>query len=116
MYISLKALSSKSSTKDACGSESSDEGDSPDEDMGLFVRKYNRYLRKNEIKHSDNNLVDYRRQAKSNKQEDSKKTKPKGSCYNYGKPGHYKPDCTSLKKNKAKNKTQNKSTKGKRAY
>src|SRR3954467_8304350 len=42
--IALKASSSKSSTKDTCDSESSDKDDSPDEDMGLFVRRYNKYL------------------------------------------------------------------------
>src|SRR4051812_21232477 len=82
--IALKASSSKSFTKDTCDSESSDEEESQDEDMGLFVRRYNKYLRKNEIKHSDNNLVDYRRQSKSNKQDEYKKTKPIGSCYNCG--------------------------------
>src|SRR4051812_37756626 len=87
--IALKASRSKSSTKDSRGSDSSDYGESPDEDMGLFIRKYNRYLRRNEIQHSDTNLIDYRRQAKPNKQDEGNISKSRGSFYNYGKPGHY---------------------------
>lgn len=84
--------------------------------MRLFIRKYNRYLRKNEIQHSDNNLIDYRCQAKPNKQYESKRSNSIGSCYNYGKLDHYKSDCPLLKKNNANDKFQKKPTKARRAY
>jgi hypothetical protein len=39
--IALKASSSNSSTKDTCESESRDDDKYLNEDMGLFVRRYN---------------------------------------------------------------------------
>ena len=49
----LKASSSKSSKDDHTNdSDSCDEEDSDDEQMGLFVRIYNQYIRKNGVKHS----------------------------------------------------------------
>lgn len=47
------------------------------EDMGLFVRRYNRYLRKNEFQHSDKNLVNNRRQSKFPNREEGKTNKSK---------------------------------------
>jgi hypothetical protein len=114
--IALKASSSKSSTSISCPSESSDDDESPDEDMDLFVRKYNIFLRKNEIQHLDKNLINYRRHSQPSKQDESKKPKSRGSCYHCGKPDHYKSDCPYLKKDKAKANNQKKPTKARRAY
>jgi len=80
--IALKASSSKSSTNDTYESESSDDDKDSNEDTDLFVRRYNRYLRKNEVQHSDKNLVNYRRQSKFLNREEGKTTKSKGSCFN----------------------------------
>jgi hypothetical protein len=44
--IALKASRYKSSTNDVCESESSDDDKESNEDMRLFVMRYNRYLRK----------------------------------------------------------------------
>ncbi|XP_050897150.1 uncharacterized protein LOC127103967 [Lathyrus oleraceus] len=115
-FIALKASSYKSSTNDTCESESSDDDKDMNEYMGLFVRRYNRYLRKNEVQHSDKNLVNYRGQSKFSNQEESKTTKSRGSCYNCENSGHYKPDCPLLKKDKVKNKRHKKSSKARRAY
>lgn len=52
--VALVASSSKSSD----GDSSSDE-DSDDEEMRLFVRRYNKFIRKNGIKHFDKNLMKF---------------------------------------------------------
>ena len=114
-FIALRASSFKSSTIESSGSDSSDGDESLDEDLGLFVRKYNRYLRKNEIRHLDKNLIDYRRKAKPNKPFESKRDHSKGSCYNCGKLGLYKPYCPLFKKDKVRNKFQKKPNKARRA-
>ncbi|KAI5383033.1 hypothetical protein KIW84_070437 [Lathyrus oleraceus] len=78
--IALVASSSKSPNKEQSDSDSSSDEDSDDEEMGLFIR----------------------RQSKGSKQEENKKDKAKGSCFNCGKVGHYKSDCPQLKKDKGK--------------
>ena len=57
----------------------------------------------------------YRRQSTSSKDEDNKKDKGKGICYECGKPGHFRPDCLSLVNKKEKGQ-QNKSRKPRKAY
>src|ERR1043165_7750353 len=84
--------------------------------MGVFVRKYHKYLRKNEMQHSEKNIVNYRQQSKTSKQDDDKKSKSRGSCFNCEKPGHYKPDCPLLKRDKGKDKFQRIPNKARRAY
>ncbi|WJX19176.1 hypothetical protein P8452_08893 [Trifolium repens] len=60
--IALKASKSKSKKVEQVESSSS-EDDSDDEEMGLFVRRYNRYVRKNGIRHSDDNLKKFRKDS-----------------------------------------------------
>ena len=60
--IALKASKSKSKKVEHVESSSS-EDNSDDEEMGLFVRRYNRYVRKNGIRHSDENLKKYRKDS-----------------------------------------------------
>jgi hypothetical protein len=59
-FIGLKASSSKenSSIKEDCDSN---EDSSNEEEMGVFVRIYNRYVKKNGMKHSDKNLINFRK-------------------------------------------------------
>ena len=79
---SLKASNSKSSKDEHTNdNDSCDEEDSDDELMGLFMRRYNRYIWKNNVKHSDNNLVKFRIQSTPYKEEYNKKDKGKGICY-----------------------------------
>lgn len=99
-----------------CESESSGDDKELNEDMELFVRRYNLYLRKNEVQHLDKNLVNYRRQSKFLNREEGKTNKSKGSCYNYGKAVHYKTDCPLLKKDKGRDKRHKKSSNFRRAY
>jgi hypothetical protein len=59
-FIGLKASSSKENTsiKEDCDSN---EDSSNEEEMGVFVRIYNRYVKKNGMKHSDKNLINFRK-------------------------------------------------------
>ncbi|XP_058766926.1 uncharacterized protein LOC131640543 [Vicia villosa] len=112
--LALKASSSKSSKIDKFDDDSTSDEDSDDEEMGLFVQRYNRYIRRNGIKHSDKNLAKFRRQSTKSKQEESKKYRGKGSCFNCGKSGHYKTECPKIKKEKGP--VSKKSNKQRRAY
>lgn len=82
--------------------------------MGLFVKRYHKYIKKNGVKHSDNNLINFIRQANSSNKDDNNKGKSKSSCFNYVKVKHYKSDCPQLKKDKDKGQYR-KSSKPRRA-
>ena len=114
-FIALKDLSSKSSTNDESDCETSDDENSDDEDMGLFVKSYNRYIRKNRVKHFYKNLINFRRLSNSSKEDENKKGKIRISCYNCGNVGHYRPNCPLIKKDKEKG-HHKKSSKSRRAY
>lgn len=106
---------SKSSTKEQDDSGTSDNECSDDEEMRLFVKRYHMYIKSNGVKHSDKNLINYRRQANSSKQDENKKEKFKGACFNCGKVGHYKLNCPLLKKDKG-NGQYKKSSNPRRVY
>lgn len=91
---------SKSSTKERDESKTSDNEKSDDKEMRLFVRRCYKYIKKNEIKYSDKNVINYRRHSNTSIEDDNKKEKSKGLCYNYRRFGHYNLDCPSLKKDK----------------
>lgn len=57
--ISLKASSSKSSTKKKSDNEYSNDEYCEDEEIGLFVRRYNKYIQKKGLSHSEINLINY---------------------------------------------------------
>lgn len=61
------ASRSNSSHKEQSDGDSSSDKDSDDEEMGLFVRRYNKFIRNNGIKHSDKNLMKFRRQSKGSR-------------------------------------------------
>lgn len=57
--ISLKASSSKDKVKD--DEDNSNEDSSKDEEMSLFVKRYNNYMKRNCLKPSDKNFVKFKR-------------------------------------------------------
>ncbi|XP_050895540.1 uncharacterized protein LOC127102179 [Lathyrus oleraceus] len=64
----LVASSSKSSTKEHDESRTSYNEKSDNEIMRFFVKRYHKYIKRNGVKHSDNNLINFRRQDKINGQ------------------------------------------------
>lgn len=87
--------------------------------MSLFVRLYNKYLKRNKLKHTDKDLVSFintHLPKKYQKREDDEIT-----CYECAKFGHYRTTCPNLTKHhKSKDKTfyktKGKSSKSRRAY
>lgn len=98
--IDLVASSSKPSTKEHDERDVSDNEKSNGKEMRIFVRLYYKYIKKNGRKYSDKNLINYMRHSNTSMEDENKKEKSKGSCYNCGRVGHYKLDYASLKKDK----------------
>ncbi|KAK2364610.1 cysteine-rich RECEPTOR kinase [Trifolium repens] len=113
--IALKASKSKSKKVEQVEISSS-EDDSDDEEMGLFVRRYNRYVRKNGIRHSDDNLKKFRKDSGYRRKNEDARYSKKGICYECGQSGHYKSDCPKLKKNEKESSSNKRRSKGKKAY
>ena len=42
-----------------------------EEEMSMFVRRYNRYIKRNGLKHNDKNLVNFRRASRKGKESES---------------------------------------------
>ncbi|KAK2435260.1 hypothetical protein QL285_020334 [Trifolium repens] len=84
--------------------------------MRLFVRRYNRYVRKNGIRHSDENLKKYRKDSGYHQRNEDARHSKKGICYECGQVGHYKPDCPNLKRKEKESSSNKRRSKGKKAY
>ncbi|PNX80237.1 phytoalexin-deficient 4-2 protein [Trifolium pratense] len=82
--------------------ESDDNEDSSDDDeeMGLFVKRYNSYMKKKGLKHNEDNLKKFRKSFK--KGNNTKKEEKEITCYECGKTGHIKSECPTLSKAKGK--------------
>ncbi|XP_050908819.1 uncharacterized protein LOC127122544 [Lathyrus oleraceus] len=139
--ISLKTSRSKSSNNVQSDCETRSDNDSDDEDkklfvkrynryiwkngvkhsdlddkeIGLFVRRYQRYIKKNGVNHYDKNLTKFVRVAKASREDENKKGKLRISCYNYGEFGHYRLECPKINKDR-ENGHHKKSSKSSRAY
>ncbi|KAK2445046.1 gag-protease polyprotein [Trifolium repens] len=113
--IALKASKSKSKKVEHVESSSS-EDDSDDEEIELFVRRYNRYVRKKGIRHSDDNLKKFRKDSGYRRKNDDARYSKKGLCYECGQVGHYKPDCPNLKRKEKESSSNKRRSKGKKAY
>jgi hypothetical protein len=93
-FISLKTYSFKSLKNEPSEYEERDEkifDDDDDDDDGIFVNRYQRYIQKNKVKHSEGNLAKFRKESKSSKDGENKKGKFRSFCYNYGEISHCRP-------------------------
>ncbi|KAK2430292.1 gag-protease polyprotein [Trifolium repens] len=116
--ITLKISTSKSTKSKRIEhvESSSSEDDSDDEEMGLFVRRYNRYVKKNGIRHSDENLKKYRKDSGYHRRNEDARYSKKGICYECGQDGHYKPDCPNIKRKEKESSSNKRRSKTKKAY
>lgn len=71
--IALKISSSKSSNNEHSDCETKDDKDSDEEDMGLFIKKYNRYMWQQGNKYSEKDHSKSRRLSNSSKEYQNKK-------------------------------------------
>jgi len=93
--IALNTTSSIS-TSLAQNNEVSDDDGINEEEMGMFVRRYNRYIKINGLKHNDKNLVNFRKASRKGKESDSDEKVV--SFYSCEKVGHYKNECREFAK------------------
>lgn len=68
----------------------------------MFVRNYNRYTRKNNLKHSNKNLIKFEKYNPPKKRDEKKKEEWQVTCYNCVKLRNIKIDCQSLVKHNEK--------------
>jgi hypothetical protein len=93
--------------------DESDEYSINEEKMSLFVRQYNRYIKRNGQKHNDNNLVNFRKDSRKGRE--SEKDEKIVSCYGCIKVGQYKNECLKLAKDKGRS-GSNRKSRGRKAY
>ncbi len=79
----------------------------------MFVRRYNRYIKRNRLKHNDKNLVNFRKASRKGKESNSDEKVV--SCSGCGKVGHYKKECPELGKERGKT-IFNQKSRGRKAY
>lgn len=84
--ISLKASTSKAKVQDIEDDLSNES--SKYEEMGLFVRRYSKHIRKNNLKHLDQNMIKLRKSNPPNKWDDKKKEEKNVTCFECGKLRH----------------------------
>ncbi|KAF1885856.1 hypothetical protein Lal_00042730, partial [Lupinus albus] len=101
MNISLKAKAEKyDSSEDEYDKEETD-------DMSLFVKKFNKFLRRNKSGRT-------RQIKKFSKSNEVSTSNQNFTCFECGKPDHMKMDCPNIKKSSFKGKNELKN--GRRAY
>lgn len=98
--ISLNPFSSNAKVED--DEDNINKASSKDEEMSLFVRHYNKHIKRKSLKHYDKSLMKFRKSNPSKKLEYNKSEQRQVTCYECRKPEHYKTDCPSLMKRKCK--------------
>jgi len=101
------------STSSVQNDEESDDDAIDEEEMNLFVRRYNCCIKRNGLKHIDKNLVNFRKASRKGRESDNDEKVV--SCYGCRKIGHYKNECPELAKERGRS-VANRSSKGRRAY
>lgn len=96
----MKALLSRTK-KNKNEGDSSDEGSSKEEEMELFVKRYNQYMKKHKLKHSNKNLINFKKSHLHKKEH--KRKEEDATCFECRKSGHHITTCTSLNKHHKKN-------------
>ena len=110
--IALNTTLSVSTSSIQSNEESDDDGIN-EEEMSLFVRRYNCYIKRNRLKHNDKNLVNFRKASRKGKESDSDEKVV--SCYGSGKVRHYKNECPELTKERGRF-GFNRNSNGRKAY
>lgn len=97
--ISLEASTSKAKLEEY--KYSTDENSSKEEEMRLFVKCYDIYIKRNGLNHSNTKLVKLMKSNPPKKLEDKKKDQKQLTGYEYGEPRYYKIYYPSLNKRKS---------------
>jgi len=109
--IALNTTSSISTSSAQSNDESDD--DINEEEMSMFVRRYNHYIKRNGLKHNDKILVNFRRASRKGKESESDEKEV--SCYGCGKIGHYNNECPELAKERGRS-GSNRNSRGRKTY
>jgi len=110
--IALNTTSSVSTSSVQNDDESNDDA-IDEEEMSLFVRRYNGYIKRNGLKHNEKNLVKFRKASRKGRESDNDEKVV--SRYGCEKIGHYKNECPELAKERGRSGAI-RSSKGRRAY
>jgi len=101
------------STSSVQNDDESDDDAIAEEEMSLFVRRYNGYIKRNGLKHNEKNLVKFRKASRKGRESDNDEKVV--SRYGCEKIGHYKNECPKLAKERGRSGAI-RSSKGRRAY
>jgi len=112
MSISLSTTPSASTSSIQNNKESGDDGIN-EEETSMFVRRYNRYIKRNRLKHNDKNLVNFRKASMKGRELDNDEKVV--SFYGCSKVGHYKNECAELGKKRGRS-GSNQNSRGRKAY